>query len=160
MTDENKTHETERDESGSSGGGGSRWTAPFPDLQEVMDEVVDGFRSLAVGMPSRHPRLEVAESEGVFLVWLELPGVRLEDLEVSARGDELVVAGQRRRPEYPEGAQVRRSERMYGRFRRIVRLPADVDADGIRARLEAGLLLVTVPRGAGSEGRRIRVESE
>jgi HSP20 family protein len=136
------------------------WSAPFGELQDMMEELVDGFRGLTPTAYVRYPRLEMAQTDESYVVWLDLPGVREEDLEVSALGDELTVSGQRRRPEYPEGAQIRRSERSYGRFRRVVRFPADVDPDGIKARLKSGVLNVTLPRHVESEGRTIDVETE
>ncbi len=110
------------------------WSSPFGDLQELVDDS--------------------------YIVWMDLPGVDSDDLHVSALGDELTVSGHRRRPEYPEGARVRRSERSYGSFRRIVRLPADVDGDGIRARLVAGVLRIILPRQVDAEGRTIEVETD
>jgi HSP20 family protein len=160
MMNEEMEDEVGRAEEDATRDTGSAWSAPFTEFQDMMDDVLDGFRSLAPGAHARHPRLELAETADAYLVWLDLPGVAQEDLEVSARADELTVVGQRRRPEIPEDAQVRRSERVYGRFRRVVRLPAYVDASGVRARLEAGVLQVTVPRRVESEGHRVDVETD
>lgn len=136
------------------------WSSPFGDLQELVEEFVDGFRGLSPTAYVRYPRMEMAATEENYIVWMDLPGVGSDDLEVSALGDELTVSGDRRRPEYPEGARVRRSERSYGRFRRVVSLPGDVDADGIRARLDAGVLRVILPRRVDAEGRTIEVETD
>ena len=137
-----------------------RRTSPFLDLQEMMEELVDGFRGFSPAAYGRYPRMEMVETGNTYEVWMDVPGVAREDLSVSALGDELTVSGQRKRPSHPEDAHVRRSERSYGRFRRVVRLPADVDAEGIRAKLEGGVLRVSLPRRVGTEGRTIDVEAE
>ena len=143
-----------------AGGPSHGWSWPLPDLQEMMEEIVDGLRDLSPTAYVRYPRIEIARTPQGYLVSLDVPGVRREDLDLSALGDELTVRGQRRRPEYETGTQVSRSERSYGKFRRVVKLPADVDPTGIRARLEAGVLQVTLPARADVEGRKIEVEAE
>ncbi len=136
------------------------WSSPFGDLQELVEDLVDGFRGLSPTAYVRYPRMEMAATDDSYIVWMDLPGVDSDDLQVSALGDELTVSGHRRRPEYPEGARVRRSERSYGSFRRIVRLPADVNGEGIRARLVAGVLRIILPRRVDAEGRTIEVETD
>jgi HSP20 family protein len=91
---------------------------------------------------------------------MDVPGVGREDLKLSAVGDQLTVRGERRRPDYLEGTRVIRSERSYGRFRRVVRLPADVDPQGIKASLDAGVLQVSLPRRGTDEGLTIEVEEK
>lgn len=143
-------------------GGRSRggWTG-LSDLQEVVSEVVDsalrGFGPVTGGRFPRHDLVRVP-GEG-YRVLLDLPGVRKGDLEVSTVGDELTVSGERRRPDLPEGSEVLRAERGYGRFRRTMRMPPDVDVGEIRARLEDGVLRVTLPRRGGPEPQTIEVES-
>ena len=73
-------------------------------------------------------------------------------------GDDLTISGQRARPELPEGSDVRRSERAFGRFRRSIRMPADVDVDRVGAKLENGVLRLTLPRRTGSQEHKVEIE--
>lgn len=155
-----KADEADAGREGGPGEGSHWWSSPFGELQEMMEDLVEGFRGVSPAVHARYPRLEMVETGDAYDVWLDVPGVEREDLKVSALGDELTVHGLRRRPEYPESANVRRSERSYGRFRRVLRLPADVDAEGIRAKLETGVLRVTLPRRVEAEGRTIDVETD
>jgi len=134
------------------------WASPLGDLQDMMDDLVEGFRELSPTAYVRYPRIEIGRTPGGYIVAMDVPGVKREDLDLSAVGDQLTVRGERRRPEYPEGTRLHRSERSYGRFRRVIRLPADVEPQGIKARLEGGVLFVTLPRRGDDKGVAIEVE--
>lgn len=155
-TDELREDAAEEAEAGAGWPHG--WTSPLTDLQQMMEDLVDGFRELSPTAYVRYPRIEIGSTQEGYLVAMDVPGVKPEDLDLSAEGDELTVHGTRRRPEYAEGTRISRSERAYGRFRRAIRLPGDVDPRGIKARLDAGVLLVTLPRRGRDEGVKIEVE--
>lgn len=146
---------------GSRAGGRSAWTGPLSDIQEAVTDIVDtalrGFGSVGAGRFPRYELVRVPE-EGYRLL-VDLPGVRKEDLEVTTAGDELTLRGKRHRPELPEGSEVLRSERGYGDFERSLRIPADADATDVRARLDDGVLTLTLPRRSDAQRHRVEVES-
>lgn len=94
------------------------------------------------------PLCDVYETEGAFVVLLELPGVEQEDVEVQVDGESVVVRGQRRvgavRPE-----RYQRMERTYGSFSRHFRLPGPVDGEAIGAQFKEGLLRLELPKRTG-----------
>jgi HSP20 family protein len=53
---------------------------------------------------------------------------------------------------------VQRTERLYGRFQRTFRVPSDVDVDGIRAKLEHGILELRLPRRGDGDGRKVSID--
>jgi len=121
------------------------------DVQDFLNEFVGGFR----GFPApgtRSPRYDMARSDTEYTILVDLPGVSKEALDVDAAGDTLTISGNRPQPDLPDGAEVLRSERSHGRFSRTIRLPADVDVAAVRAKLDAGVLRVTLPR-PGKEGK-------
>lgn len=143
-----------------NGGGTKRdvWDWGLADVQNVVGDIVGSLRSLpsiAARAPG-HDLIEVPD-EG-YWVLMDLPGVEKGDLDVSMAGDQLTVAGHRERPELPEGSEVLSTGRGYGRFSREVRMPGDVDHEGVKAKLEQGVLKVVLPRK--TEGARQRVEIE
>ncbi len=162
MTDEERVVEEESTETegheGTRAGSRSGRSSPFSDIQEFVEDVFENVRAFGPGSPGRHPRIELAESTDAWFVQLDLPGVEKDSVEVSTVGDELRVSGRRARPAYPEGTVVRRSERSYGAFRRTLRLPADVDADRIQARLETGVLELRMPKRGGTSGRKVEID--
>ncbi|HEU4685798.1 MAG TPA: Hsp20/alpha crystallin family protein [Nitrospira sp.] len=104
------------------------------------------------GMPSSglspaiwFPPIEVAEEDGYFIVSVELPGLKKEDITVAVTEEGLVISGQRQ-PKPPDRIQgIRRSERGYGSFCRTIPIPDDADVHRAAARFENGLLTVSIP---------------
>jgi HSP20 family protein len=98
-------------------------------------------------------------AEGLVLT-AELPGMKLEDLELSVEGQRLTLGGERR-IEYPESERTsfHRRERRPGRFRRTIDLPKEVDAEKVRAGYRDGVLRVLLPRAASQASRRIEVSA-
>lgn len=89
-----------------------------------------------------------------YVLEVELPGVRGEDVSVFALGDALVVEGQKR-ADLPDGGRpaYERAERDYGPFRRVFDLPGPADLSKTSASLRAGLLTIRVPRIVDRRGR-------
>jgi len=92
------------------------------------------------------PATDIVESDTHYILRADLPGVAEEDLSVTLEDDVLTISGERRSQlEQRRGGYVR-YERTAGSFRRSVRLPEGVDADGIEAHFDRGVLEVTVPK--------------
>lgn len=88
----------------------------------------------------------------------DVPGFKMEDLEVSVVADQLTIKGRR---EFPteEGTTFHRRERRAGEFTRTLTLPAEVDADKIEATLKNGVLTVVMPKAEAARTRKITVKS-
>src|SRR5262249_54180830 len=94
-----------------------------------------------------------------YVIEVDLPGVRAEDLSVFVVGSSIVVEGRKERPRAPRGARpvYERAERDCGAFRRAFELPGPADLARTAAGLKAGVLSVTVPRIVDRRGARRRV---
>jgi HSP20 family protein len=90
-----------------------------------------------------------------YLLEIELPGVRPDDVELYALGDALVLEGKKEPSRPPSGARpaYERAERDYGRFRRIFDLPGPADLSQTSAQLYNGVLTISVPRIVDRRGR-------
>ena len=97
-------------------------------------------------VPAFAPPADLTVSEGDFVLTMDLPGVRAEDLEIEMVGGELVVRGERRRPELGDGTQWAHSERAFGRFERRIRVPDGVEAGSVTASMDHGVLSLIVPK--------------
>jgi HSP20 family protein len=105
------------------------------------------------------PAVNVWEDENAFHVEMEVPGLLQDNLQVAVtHRTQLTIQGERQ-PETAEGRWHRR-ERGQGRFQRVLELPGAVDADRVEAKLENGLLLLTLPKAAEARPRRIVVKAE
>jgi HSP20 family protein len=91
------------------------------------------------------PAVDIFEKQGGIVLRVEIPGVEIDDVSVEVKGDMLIIQGQRRLDETIRWEAYRRIERPYGSFRRSFALPQGVDQGNIRARLNNGVLEVTLP---------------
>jgi HSP20 family protein len=104
------------------------------------------------------PRTNILESETDFRIVADMPGVRNEDLDIRLEEDVLTIKAERNL-EVPEGYQSRRRE-MVGKavFRRSFNLGSGVDTDNASAKLDQGVLTVTLPKTEKAVPRRIEVK--
>lgn len=99
--------------------------------------------------PRWQPDADLYETAEAIEVVVDLAGVADEDVEVELFEDALVVEGRRELPACREGAVYHAAGIRQGPFRVALPLPGPVDAQGVQARFERGLLRVTLPkRGA------------
>lgn len=118
----------------------------------------------AVATPTRHsipapqflrPRANITSSEEGYVVSLDLPGVKRENLEISFENSELTIVG--RRPAPAGDATVLHRESRTGDFRRVFELDANIDATRIGAKLEDGVLTLTLPKAERARARKIEI---
>lgn len=104
------------------------------------------------------PAVDISEKEDSFEILADLPGMTAEDVDVSVEKRVLVVTGSRASVA-AENTESVRNERASGSFLRRFTLPEDVDVDAIAAKVEHGVLTITVPKSAESATRQITVQS-
>jgi HSP20 family protein len=146
----------------------SRWD-PFQDLLAIQDEMNQLF-GRAVGQgPGRSqdqsgermwaPALDISERKDAYVVTVEVPGIKAEDLDITLEDGLLTIQGERRFTQESTEQQFHRVERRYGSFRRSITLPAQVQAEQIEASFEDGVLQVIVPKAEEAKPKKISVRS-
>ena len=103
------------------------------------------------------PLVELSEDKNNFLVAAELPGLKMEDIEVTLLDGVLTISGERKQERNVEEGAVHRSERYFGRFERSLTLPSEVAADGVKADYKDGLLTVTLPKTEAAKPKKIGI---
>ena len=92
------------------------------------------------------PRLEAFAKDGDLVLHADLPGVSLEDVDITLDANVLTISGERKgTTQEGEGVSYYLNQLPYGAFRRSVTVPEGVDAESIRARFENGVLEVVLP---------------
>ena len=104
------------------------------------------------------PPVDLCESESEVRVFVEVPGVRAEHLEVALTGERLRVSGRKRKGAQRGGISHLCSERDYGRFTRLVRLHWPVRAAEATAELKDGLLTVRLPKLKERRGGEFKIQ--
>lgn len=131
----------------------SNWESPFDDFFNDFEKSLTNF------MPSGmdfNPSLDIEESEGAYLVTVDLPGIKKDDLQINMTGRTLSISGERKKEDKGQG---RYYERSYGRFVRSLTLPEDVKADDIEAHYEDGVLKLVIAKAEGERTKAIKVQS-
>jgi HSP20 family protein len=125
---------------------------------EEMDRMFSNFSgtSGAAGLEDLAwvPPVEVRENAGRLVVSADLPGLSQNDVKVEATPEGLVIQGERKQEHTGEEGGVRRSERAYGHFYRLIPLPDGADIENSRANFENGVLQVTIPVPQSQQSRR------
>jgi HSP20 family protein len=132
-------------------------------LRQAMNQMFENawVRPTEDGMPAAASRpfaIDLYETEDHYGLSCVLPGVRSEDLTVTAQGNVLTIAGEVKHVA-EEKANYHVRERSYGRFSRQVTLPEGVRADAVQARLVDGILHLTLPKGDELKPRRIEIQT-
>lgn len=96
---------------------------------------------------SYSPRADVVEAEDHYLMSLDLPGLKKEDLIIETQDKMLTISGERKR-----GTQVS--------FRRSFTLPDSVNGEKIQASYEDGVLELYLPKTPAAQPRKIEIQSE
>jgi HSP20 family protein len=104
------------------------------------------------------PALDLHEDKDNFVVKVELPGMKKEDIEISLHDGSLSVSGERKSEEKFADAEVYRSERFVGRFKRKIAMPGAVANDQVKAQYKDGVLTVTLPKTEEAKPKQINVQ--
>lgn len=105
------------------------------------------------------PRLNVRETEKEFQIEAEMPGVKKDDVKLAIENQRVTIEGEcETTQEQRDGDRFVCAERSARRFLRSFALPADVDETAAEARMENGVLKVTLPKKQGSAATRIAIQ--
>ena len=122
-------------------------------LNRSLAGLLDSWRSVPVGAFT--PLADVEETGDAYVVEIELPGVKRDDVDIEVAGRRISVHGERKEKE--RVGILRKRERTVGRFHYEVILPGDIDDTGIKADLDEGVLTVRVPKPEHEQPRRIEI---
>ena len=92
------------------------------------------------------PSSEAATTDDCYEISIELPGVSDEDISVEVHDGKLSVTGEKRSDTHAEGRSYFFSERTYGKFQRIFRLPIDADESKVIATHNDGVLTIKIAK--------------
>ncbi len=141
-----------------------RWD-PFSDLRGPMERLFDeGFSRPWRLLPSETSSessfaLEVSETESEVDVKAALPGIRPEDVEITAANDVLTIKGEHKFEAEDKKRDYYRREIRYGAFHRSMSLPVSVDADKAEAKFDNGLLTLRLPKAEALRPKQIKVST-
>jgi HSP20 family protein len=121
-----------------------------------MDRLFDGVLNTPRQATATFLPLSIWEDNQSVYIEAEIPGAKIEDIELVFHDGALRLAYSRPAPEGERNYWL--NERGYGRFERVIRLPETVDENSIQAQLNAGVLQVTLGKKPELQPRKIAVQ--
>lgn len=106
--------------------------------------------------PLLAPAVDIFENADEYRVIADLPGVRQEDIDIDLERGELVLFAKRQVAREGEALALGRAE---GDFRRVFRIPEDLDRGKVEASFDDGVLLIRLPKSERAKPRRIAVNA-
>jgi HSP20 family protein len=153
-----------------------RYWDPFDIMRELQEEIDAIFRDfmrgprlwktepekVAVSETWREPFVDIFDRGDKFVITVELPGVRKEDIKLRVTEDTVYIEAQIKREKELEEEGAIRIERYYTGYRRVIRLPEEVIPEKAKARYNNGVLEIELPKKAPkkSEGEGFEVKIE
>ncbi len=145
--------------------GGIAKRDPFRELSSLrleIDRLFDAFFGRTFSESPKdllpYPPVVVQEAPGEFVVQVELPGVKKEDIHLSVTEDSLIVSGEKRMTETGEDTTFHQIEVSYGKFDRSIPFPAEVVPEKTKATFKDGVLTIRVPKSTRGKPGAVEVE--
>lgn len=122
------------------------------DLWKQMDRMFDGFEPSPSKVQTTReipPTIEIAETEEYFMLSVDLPGVKKDDIKIELLDKTLTISGERRQ-----------FEKVHSTFKRRFALPTTVSADQIEAHHDHGVLQLYIPKTKAAQVKTIEIQSD
>lgn len=140
----------------------SRLTPYSPLSADPFSDVFQAFlRPMRQRADGELPRMDidVTEDSDKYVLKAELPGVDKKDISVQIDGATVMIsANKEQRSEVKDEGKVLRKERYWGQIERSVTLASPIDSSAAKAACENGVLVLTLPKMAGSQGKTLQIE--
>lgn len=139
---------------------------PFKDLlsiQERMNRLFEAALSrsdvAALGdYAAWVPLADVYETEENLVIFIELPGLREDEIDISISGNTLTIRGERKMDKELQKESYHQIERAYGAFSRRLDIPPGMETGKVSASFKDGILTLSVPRREASQPKKIKIK--
>lgn len=138
---------------------------PFRDLtilQDRINRIFNEHTSREGESPAGRtwaPVVDILETEADLTVQAELPGLKMEDIEVEVTGESLIIRGERKMDDTARDNYLR-VERPHGPFQRSFTIGVPVQPDKVRATYRDGILEVVIPKAEEVKSKKIEIKAE
>jgi HSP20 family protein len=132
-------------------------------LQQQMNRLFDETLVPATGLERslvRVPAAEMEETKDAIHLKLEVPGIETKDLDVQVTENAVSISGERKEETKTEENGVTKSEFHYGKFQRVIPLPARIQNTQVQAEYKDGILSLTLPKSEEEKNKVVKVNLE
>ena len=103
------------------------------------------------------PMAELSENEEAYVLKVELPGIKPEEVEVQASKDSVSIMGERQDTRETESNGFHRTEFRYGKFHRVIPIPGSIQNTEVKADYLDGILTLTLPKAEEAKHKVVKV---
>jgi HSP20 family protein len=126
-------------------------------MEQLSENLTEGlYREPSAGV---FPLINITEDDNKLYLRAELPGVKPDELDISATGDSITIKGERKIPPENEKSIYHRREREAGSFSRIINLPTQIDTTKVEARSADGVLTLLLSKAESAKARQIQIKA-
>jgi len=144
---------------------------PFEELERLLEAMSRQFDDASRVWEAEGPlgrwasgaesmAIDLVDRDGEFVVTVDLPGFERDDVDIRVTDHTLRIEAEHEAVHDEEGERFIRHERRHESTDRSVRLPGEVDKQGVAARMRNGVLTITLPKTEIEEARRIEIDGE
>ncbi|QDK36459.1 Hsp20/alpha crystallin family protein [Bdellovibrio sp. NC01] len=126
-------------------------------IDRMMNELLELKGQSPSGTMDFSPSSEITEEENQYLLKVDLPGVKKEDVKVEVSGDTMTIKAERKTEKEEKSKKRFLSEISYGSYIRSFSLPQSIDEKKVDAKFENGVLQITIPKTETSKSKQISV---
>jgi HSP20 family protein len=130
----------------------------FGDTFQLLDWPLNLWERPLIGEEQFLPALEVFERGGQTVVKMEVPGVEMEDIDISVVDGMLTIKGQKRYEEEIKEENYYHRETRYGSFSRVLEVPRGIDEGTISAILDNGVLELMFPKSEEKTEQKVPIK--
>ena len=102
--------------------------------------------------------LDMTESDDQYQVYANLPGIKKENVNIHLQENQLVIEAKHEEKKEANEHNIIRNERFWGSYQRCISFPQNADVDNIKAKLENGVLNLTIPKKETKAKKEITIE--
>jgi len=128
-------------------------------LQREMSRLMGQPLEKASFSPLSYPAINIWTGDEGMIVSAELPGLKVDDIDLDITADKLVITGERAPDNVDEGARYHRQERSHGKFSRSIQLPFMIDPAKAKAVFKNGILEINLVRAEADKPKKIAVKA-
>ncbi|BAU08527.1 MULTISPECIES: Hsp20/alpha crystallin family protein [Fischerella] len=138
-----------------------RWQ-PFQEIENLQQDMNRLFDRLMTRDGERIgtnfiPAAEMQETSDAIHLKLEIPGMDAKDIDVQVSAEAVSISGERKEETKTEEKGMTRTEFRYGKFQRVIPLPARVENTNVKAEYKNGILQLTLPKAEEEKNKVVKV---
>jgi HSP20 family protein len=138
-----------------------RYWQPFTEIETIREQLDKAFDGLAAARDNSEtawmPALELVDAGDNFVLKAQLPGIDPKDVDVQVTREAISISGERRYENTNPKSGYVRSEFRYGKFRRVLSLPAHIQNDSVQAECKDGILTLTLPKVTEARNKVVKI---